>query len=179
MEKQIQELLAKGIIQASNSPYAAPAILVCKKDGSWRLCIDYHQLNTLTVKKNFPTLVIEDLLDELNGATIFTKLDLRSGYHQIRMKVVDVPKTAFTTYTGHFKFLVMPFGLMNAPATFQALMNSIFSDFLRQFVLVFFEDILIYNKSMTEHQHHLIIVLELLRKHSLCLKERKCNFGTP
>ncbi|KAL0556775.1 hypothetical protein IC582_005291 [Cucumis melo] len=176
LKVQLQELLDKGFIRPSVSPWGAPVLFVKKKDGSMRLCIDYRELNKVTVKNRYPLPRIDDLFDKLQGATVFSKIDLRSGYHQLRIKDEDVPKTAFRSRYGHYEFIVMSFGLTNAPAVFMDLMNRVFREFLDTFVIVFIDDILIYSKTEAEHEENLRMVLKTLRDNKLYAKFSKCEF---
>ncbi|CAL1400329.1 unnamed protein product [Linum trigynum] len=176
LKEQLQELLDKGFIRPSISPWGAPVLFVKKKDGSMRMCIDYRRLNKATVKNRYPLPRIDDLFDQLQGASVFSKIDLRSGYHQLKVADGATSKTAFRTRYGHYEFLVMPFGLTNAPAVFMALMNRVFHEYLDKFVIVFIDDILIYSKSEEEHKTHLRIVLQILREKQLYAKFSKCEF---
>jgi hypothetical protein len=177
IEKQIQEMLDKGIIRPSNSPFSSPMIMVRKKDGTWRPCVDYRYLNALTIRGQFPIPVFDELVDELAGARWFSSIDLNSGFHQIRMKEGEEYKTTFQTHFGHFEFLVMSFGLCGAPATFQGAMNSTLKPLLRRCVLVFFDDILVYSKSLEEHMEHLRAVFQLLAQDKWKVKMSKCSFA--
>ena len=173
---QLQKLLEKGFIRPSVSPWGAPVLFVKKKDGTLRLCIDYRQLNKLTVKNKYMLPRIDDLFDQLKGASIFSKTNLRSEYHRLRIKDVDVHKTAFRTRYGHYEFLVMPFGLTNASTTFMDLTNHVFRPYVDQFVIVFIDDILVYSKDRENHDTHIRVVLETLRNERLYAKLRKCEF---
>nr|GEY82578.1 putative reverse transcriptase domain-containing protein [Tanacetum cinerariifolium] len=159
LKEQLQELLDLGFIRPSVSPWGAPVLFVKKKDGGMRLCIDYRELNHITIRNHYPLPQIDDLFDQLQGANFFSKIDLRSGYHQLRVKEQHIPKTIFRTRYGHYEFLVMPFGLTNAPVVFMDLMNRIFLEYLEKFVIMFIDDILLYSKTKEEHEEHLRIVL--------------------
>ncbi|KAJ0577600.1 putative nucleotidyltransferase, Ribonuclease H [Helianthus annuus] len=176
LRTQLDELLAKGFIRPSSSPWGAPVLFVKKKDGSMRLCIDYRELNKVTIKNRYPLPRIDDLFDQLQGASYFSKIDLRSGYHQLRVRDEDVHKTAFRTRYGHYEFLVMPFGLTNAPAAFMDLMNRVCKPYLDKFVIVFIDDILIYSKNQADHEKHLRCILKLLQREKLYAKFSKCEF---
>jgi hypothetical protein len=175
LKTQLQDLLEKGFIRPSSSPWGCPTIFV-KKDQTLRMCVDYRPLNEFTIKNKYPLPRIDILFDQLTRARVFSKIDLRSGYHQIRIRPEDIPKTTFTTRYGLFEYLVMSFGLTNAPAHFTYLMNSVFMPELDKFVVVFIDDILIYSKSEEDHGKHLWIVLMRLREHQLYAKFSKCAF---
>jgi hypothetical protein len=168
LKEQLQELLDRGFIHPSVSPWGAPVLFVKKKDESMRLCIDYRELNKVTVKNRYPLPRIDDLFDQLHSSQVFSKIDLRSGYHQLKIKEEDIQKTAFRTRYGHYEFLVMPFGLTNAPAAFMDMMNRTFRELVDRCVVVFIDDILIYSKSREEHEEHLSAVLSILRKQTFC-----------
>ncbi|KAA3465605.1 DNA/RNA polymerases superfamily protein [Gossypium australe] len=174
LKVQIQELLDRGFIRPSVSPWGAPVLFVKKKDGSMRMCIDYRQLNKLTIKNKYPLPRIDDLFDQLKRAAVFSKIDLRLGYHQLKVKEVDIHKTAFRTRYGHYEFLVMPFELTNAPTAFMDMMNRVFQPYLDQFIMVFIDDILVYCKSKEEHDAYLRVVLQyLLTQKELNLRQRR------
>ena len=176
LRTQVETLLEQGWIRPSSSPYGAPVIFVPKKNGQWRMCIDYRALNKITVKNRYPLPRIEELLDRLHGARYFSKIDLHSGYHQIRVREADIAKTAFVTRYGSFEYLVMPFGLCNAPATFQRIMNTILRDGLDKFVLVFLDDILIFSRTKEEHEKHIRQILDRLRAEKFFGRLKKCDF---
>ena len=176
LKVQLQKILDKGFVRPSVSPWGAPVLFVKKKDDTLRMCIDYRQINKVTVKNKYPFSRIEDLFDQLKGVGVFSKIDMRSGYYQLRVKEVDVPKTAFRTRYGHYEFLVMPFGLTNAPIIFMDLMNRVFRPYVDQFVVVFIDDFLVYSKDAQEHEQHLKIVLQMLREKNLYAKLIKCDF---
>ncbi|GJW78735.1 putative reverse transcriptase domain-containing protein [Tanacetum coccineum] len=176
LSAQLQELSDNGLIRPNSSPWRAPVLFVKKKDGSFRICIDYRELNKLTVKNQYPLPRIDDLFDQLQGSRVYSKIDLRFGYHQLRVREEDTPKTAFRTRYGHYEFQVMPFGFTNAPAIFMDLMNQVCKPYLDKFIIVFIDDILIYSKSRKEHEEHLKLILRLLKKEELYATFSKCEF---
>jgi hypothetical protein len=176
LKMKLKELLDLGLIRPSVSPWGVPVIFIRKKDGSWRLCIDYRQLNKATIKNQYLLPRIDDLFDQMKGTMVFSKIDLRSGYHQLRIKEEDIPKTTFKMRFRHYEFTVLPFGLTNAPGVFMSLMNGVFREYLDKFVQVFIDDILIYSRMMEEHDEHLCLVLQCLRENKLYGKLSKCSF---
>jgi hypothetical protein len=176
LKKQLQELLDKSFICPSTSPWGCPALFVKKKDESLRLCIDYRPLNAVTIKNKYHLSRIDDLFDQLVEAKVFSNIDLRSGYHQIKIRASDISKTAFSTSYGLYEYLVMSFGLTNAPTYFMYLMNYVFMPELDKFMVVFIDDILVYSRNEAEHADHLHVVLQRLREHCLYAKLSKCDF---
>nr|GFA88288.1 putative reverse transcriptase domain-containing protein [Tanacetum cinerariifolium] len=179
LSDQLKELADKGFIRPSSSPWEALVLFVKKKDGSLRICIYYRELNKLTVKNRYPLPRIDNLFDQLQGSSVYSKIDLRSGYHQLRVQEEDILKTAFKTRYRHYEFQVMPFGLTNAPAVFIDLMYRVCKPYLDKLVIVFIDDILIYSKNKQEHKEHLKLILELLKKEQLYAKFSKCEFRIP
>jgi hypothetical protein len=167
LKKQLAELQSKGFIHPSLSPWGAPVLFVEKKDATQWMCVDYRSLNEVTIKNKYPLLRIEDLFDQMKGASVFSKIDLRSGYHQLKIQESNIPKTAFRTRYGLYEYTAMSFGLTNAPAYFMYLMNKVFMEYLDMFVVVFVDDILIFSKTEEEHEKHLRMVLEKLRSYQL------------
>jgi hypothetical protein len=176
LRMQLEELLKKGYICPSVSPWGAPILFVKKKDGTLRFFIDFRQLNKVTVKNKYPLPTIDDLFDQLKDVKIFSKIDLMSRYHQVRIKEEDIRNTTFGTRYGHYEFTVVPFGLSNALVVFMCLMNGVFREYLDKFVIAFLDEILIYSKLEEENEHHLRMVLQVLREHHLYAKLRKCSF---
>jgi hypothetical protein len=176
LQLQLEELLKKGYICPSVSPWGAPVLFVKNKYGTMRLCIDFRQLNKVTVKNKYPLPRIDDLFDQLKGAKVFSKIDIRSRYHQVRIRDEDISKTSFRTRYGHYEFTVVPFGFSNAPVVFMCLMNGVFRNYLDKFVIVFLDDILVYSKTEEEHEQHLRMVLQVLKEHQLYAKLSKCSF---
>jgi hypothetical protein len=176
LQMHLEELLKKGYIQPSVSPWGAAVFFMKKKDGTLTLCIDFRQLNKVTVKNKYSLLRIDDIFDQLKDEKIFSKIDLRSGYHQVRIREEYIKNNAFRTRYGHYEFTVVPFGLSNAPVVFMFLMNGVFLEYLDKFVIVFLDGILIYSKSEEEHENHLRMVLKVLRDHQLYAKLSKCSF---
>ena len=176
LKVQMEELVSKSFVRPSTSPWGAPVLFVKKKDGSLRLCIDCRELNKVTIRNQYSLPRIDDIFDQLQGVRVFSKIDLRSGYHQLKIWSEDVPKTTFRTQYGYYKFLVMPFGLTNASTVFMDLMNRIFQPYLDQFVIVFIDDILIYSGSKEDHEEHMRVVLQILRENQLYAKFSKCQF---
>jgi hypothetical protein len=176
LKAELDSLLEKGFIRPSALPWGSPALFIPKKDGTQRLCIDYRALNAVTIKNKYPLPRIDDLMDQLRQAKFFSKIDLRSGYHQMKIRPEDIHKTAFVTRYGQYEYIVVPFGLTNAPAYFMNMMNKVFMDELDKCVVVFIDDILIFSKTAEEHEEHLKIVLGKLRQHQLYAKFSKCEF---
>jgi hypothetical protein len=176
LKKQLVYMLNKGLIHPNASPWGSHILFVDKRDGTIRLCVDYRKLNEVTIKNKYPLPKIEDLFDQLSEAKVFSKIDLRTGYHQLKVRESDIPKTAFTTCYRLFEYTIMSFGLTNAPTYFMNLINKVFIKFLDKFVVVFIDDILVYSRTKEEHAEHLRLVLGTLREHQLYAKFSKCEF---